>query len=40
MAKVNCAAVRHMALDSHKYYGVFLGVNPRAEVVLLARRVD
>jgi len=40
MADVNSADVRHIALDAHKRYGVFLGVNPQAEVVLPARRVD
>ena len=40
MAEVNSVEVRHIALDAHKYYGVFLGINPRGEVVLSARRVD
>jgi hypothetical protein len=40
MAGVDSAEVRHIAVDAHKHYGVFLGVNPQLEVVLPGRRVD
>lgn len=40
MVEQQSTEVRHIALDAHKRYGVFLGVNGQAEVVLTARRVD